>query len=328
MRKTIKNPVLISLIVLQAGLAGCRKDAANGGQVEISGTIEAVKTEVRAEAQGQVLQILVKEGQKVNKGDLLCVIDAEKIRIQIEQVIAGIDAAEARLRLAKIGTKKEMIAVAKTQVEITSKQLEIAEKDQQRLAKLLGEGAVSQTQKEKADLALKAAQEQHKGAQENYQMALRGSEKEELEMAAADVRGLDAQRQYLERVLRDTEVKSPVKGYIEVKNIELGELAVPGAVLFSIIDLGQTYVKAYIPEQYVGRVKVGSEVTVTCDSFPGKTFKGKADFISEEAEFAPRNIQTKEERLKLVYMVKSYLDNADGELKPGMPVDVKISLKP
>ncbi|MGA2586277.1 MAG: efflux RND transporter periplasmic adaptor subunit [Candidatus Aminicenantales bacterium] len=328
MRKIIKNPVLISLIVLLAGLAGCRKDAANGGQVEISGTIEAVKTEVRAEAQGQVLQILVKEGQKVNKGDLLCVIDAEKIRIQIEQVIAGIDAAEARLRLAKIGTKKEMIAVAKTQVEITSKQLEIAEKDQQRLAKLLGEGAVSQTQKEKADLALKAAQEQHIGAQENYQMALRGSEKEELEMAAADVRGLDAQRQYLERVLRDTEVKSPVKGYIEVKNIELGELAVPGAVLFSIIDLGQTYVKAYIPEQYVGRVKVGSEVAVTCDSFPGKTFKGKADFISEEAEFAPRNIQTKEERLKLVYMVKSYLDNADGELKPGMPVDVKISLKP
>lgn len=327
MRKIIKNPVLISLIVLQAGLAGCRKGAVNGGQVEISGTIEAVKTEIRAEAQGQVVQILVKEGQKVNKGDLLCVIDAEKIRIQIEQVIAGIDAAEARLRLAKIGTKKEMIAVAKTQVEITSKQLEIAEKDQQRMAKLLGEGAVSQTQKEKADLAFKAAQEQHKGAQENYQMALRGSEKEELEMAAANIRGLNAQRQYLERILRDTEVKSPVTGYIEVKNIELGELAVPGAVLFSIIDLGQTYVKAYIPEQYVGRVKVGSEVAVTCDSFPGKTFKGKADFISEEAEFAPRNIQTKEERLKLVYMVKSYLDNADGELKPGMPVDVKISLK-
>ncbi len=327
MRKIVKNPVLISLVVLLAGLAGCRKGAANGGQVEISGTIEAVKTEVRAEAQGQVLQILVKEGQKVNKGDLLCVIDAEKIRIQIEQVTAGIDAAEARLRLAKIGTKKEMIAVAKTQVEITSKQLEIAEKDQQRLAKLLGEGAVSQTQKEKADLALKAAQEQHKGAQESYQMALRGSEKEELEMAAANIRGLEAQRQYLERVLRDTEVKSPVKGYIEVKNIEIGELAVPGAVLFSIIDLGQTYVKAYIPEQYVGRVKVGSEVGVTCDSFPGKTFKGKADFISEEAEFAPRNIQTKEERLKLVYMVKSYLDNAEGELKPGMPVDVKISLK-
>jgi HlyD family secretion protein len=327
MRKIIKNPVLISLIVLQAGLAGCRKGAANGSQVEISGTIEAVKTEVRAEAQGQVLQILVKEGQKVNKGDLLCVIDAEKIRIQIEEVTAGIDAAEARLSLAKIGTKKEMIAVAKTQVEITSKQLEIAEKDQQRLAKLLSEGAVSQTQKEKADLALKAAQEQYKGAQENYQMALRGSEKEELDMAAANIRGLEAQRQYLERVLRDTEVKSPVKGYIEVKNIELGELAVPGAVLFSIIDLGQTYVKAYIPEQYVGRVKVGSEVAVTCDSFPGKAFKGKADFISEEAEFAPRNIQTKEERLKLVYMVKSYLDNADGDLKPGMPVDVKISLK-
>jgi len=327
MRKTIKNPALIAFIILQAGLLSCRKGPENGSQAEISGIIEAVKTDVRAQAQGEVTQVLVREGQNVEKGALLCVINADKLRIQIDQVKAGIEASEAKLRLAKIGTKKELISVAKTQVETAAKQLELAQKDQERMARLLSEGAVTQFQKEKADLGLKAAQDQHKSAQENYQMALRGREKEEIEMIQAEIQGLKTQEQYLQRLLQDTEVRSPVAGYIEVKHIELGELAVPGAVLFSLIDLRQTYVKAYVPEQYLGRVKLGSEVAVTCDSFPGKAFKGKVDFISSEAEFAPKNIQTKEERLKLVYMVKSYLDNPDGELKPGMPVDVKISLE-
>lgn len=327
MKKTIGCLAIIALISLQITTTGCRKGPSDGSQAEISGIIEAVKTDVRAQAQGEVERIPVKEGQKVQKGDLLCVINADKLRIQIDQVKAGIAATEAKLRLARIGTKKELIAVAKTQVETAAKQLELAQKDQERFAKLLSEGAVSLNQKERADLALKAAQDQHKNAQENYQMALRGREKEEIEIVQAEIQGQKTQEQYLQRLLQDTEVRSPVSGYIEVKHVELGELAVPGAVLFSLIDLGQTYVKAYVSEQYVGRVILGAEVAVTCDSFPDKSFKGKVDFISSEAEFAPRNIQTKEERLKLVYMVKSYLDNPAGELKPGMPVDVKISMK-
>jgi len=327
MKKTIKSPILTVLIILFIGGMSCQKSPDTGSRVEVSGIIEAVKTEVRAQCQGEAEKILAKEGQKVNRGDLLCVVNADKLRIQMDQVKSGLDAAQARLRLAKIGTKKELIAVAKNQMEVAAKQLELSQKDQERLARLLSEGAVSQVQKEKADLGLKAAQEQFKSAQENYQMALRGREKEEIEMIEAEIQGFKAQEQYLRRLLQDTEIRSPVAGYIEAKHIELGELAVPGAVLFSLIDLSQTYVKAYIPEKFMGLVKRGSEVTVACDSFPGKSFMGKVDFISDEAEFAPKNIQTKEERLKLVYMIKSYLDNPDGSLKPGMNVDVKISLK-
>jgi HlyD family secretion protein len=327
MSKTIRYFAFIVFIIMQLSLIGCGQGPADGSRAEISGIIEAVKTDVRAQAQGEIEQIPVKEGQRVQKGELLCVINADKLRLQIDQVKAGIAASEAKLRLARIGTKKELIAVSKTQVETAAKQLELAQKDQERMTKLLSEGAVSLNQKERADLALKAAQDQHKNAQENYQMAVRGREKEEFEMIQSEIQGLKIQEQYLQRLLQDTEVKSPISGYIEVKHIELGELAVPGAVLFSLIDLGQTYVKAYVSEQYVGRVILGAEVAVTCDSFPGKSFKGKVDFISSEAEFAPRNIQTKEERLKLVYMVKSYLDNPAGELKPGMPVDVKITMK-
>jgi HlyD family secretion protein len=324
--KKVRISLLLAVLTAAISAApGCRKGPDGETRVSVSGVIEAVTTNIQAQAQGEVEKVLVKEGQKVAKGDLLCTINSDKLRIQLDQVRAGIAGAKAKRQWAGIGTKKELIAVARSQVEIAAKQLELAEKDQQRFARLLAEGAVSQTQKEKADLALKAAQEQAKSARESYDMAVRGREKEEIDMTQADLEGLQAQEQYLLRLLQDTEVKSPVAGIVEVKNIEPGELAAPGAVLFSLIDLSQTYVKAYVPEKYLGRVKLGGEVEASCDSYPGKVFKGTVDFIASEAEFAPKNIQTKEERLKLVYMVKSYLENAAGDLKPGMPVDVAIA---
>jgi HlyD family secretion protein len=327
MKKITNLLSVIGLVFLQISLTNCQKKEAAPSEIEVSGIIEAVKTEIKAQAQGEIRQILVQEGQKVKKGDLFCLLDDEKLRIQLSQVKAGQDAAEARLRLAKMGTKKEMIAVAKNQEEIAAKQLELAQKDAERLAKLFSQGAVSQSLKEKADLALKAAQEQYKSAQENYRMAARGREKEEIEVVEAEIQGLKAQEQYLLRLLQDTEIRSPVDGILEIKHVEVGELALPGAILFSLIDLERTYVQAYVPEKYTGKVKLGSEVGVSCDSYPGKTYKGKVNYISDEAEFAPKNIQTKEERLKLVYMIKSYLENKAGELKPGMPVDVKIKIE-
>jgi len=326
MKKTICLLPVIGLLFLQISLINCRKKEETASEIEATGIIEAVKTEIKAQAQGEVKQILVQEGQKVKKGDVLCRLDEEKLRIQLSQVKAGKDAAQAKLKLTKMGTKKEMIAVAKNQVEIAAKQLELAEKDAERLARLFSQGSVSLSQKERADLALKTAQEQHKNAQENYQMALRGREKEEIEMVEAEIQGLMAQEQYLLRLIQDTEIRSPIDGILEIRHIEIGELALPGAILFSLIDLRQTYVQAYVPEKYTGRIKLGSEVAVSCDSYPGKIYKGKVNYISDEAEFAPKNIQTKEERLKLVYMIKSYLENAAGELKPGMPVDVKIKI--
>ncbi len=318
---------ILALALLQFIPAGCRTADKNGSFVEVSGIIEAVKTEIRAQSQGEITEVLAREGQKVQKGDLLCRIDTSKLLIQMDQVKAGIEASQARLALAKKGTKKELIAMAKNQMDIAAKQLEQAEKDQKRLARLLGENAVSQFQKEQADLALKAAQDQSASARENYQMALRGLEKEEIQMIEAEAKNLEAQRRLLEEHIRDADVRSPVSGVVEVKHVELGELAAPGMALFGLIDLGQTYVKAYVPERYLGLAKLGSAVAVSCDSFPGKTFAGKVDFIADEAEFAPKNVQTKEERLKLVYRIKSYLPNPDGELKPGMPVDVRITLK-
>jgi len=317
--------IVCGLAVLgAAGLFSCRKAAPGTGPLEISGLIEAISTDLRSQAQGEIKEVLVQEGQVVRAGELLCRIDDEKLRLQTAQVAAGLEAAGAKLRLARKGTKKELIAVARNQMDIAAKQLELARKDQERLSKLLGQGAVSEIQKEKADLALKAAEEQAQSAQENYDLAVRGRESEEIEMIQAEIRGLEAQRGLLERQIKDTEIRSPVDGLLEVKHVEPGELAMPGTVLFSLIDFQRTYVKAYVPEKEIGRVKVGTPLEVRCDSFPDRSFSGKVDYISGEAEFAPKNIQTKEERLKLVFLIKAYFDNPGRELKPGMPVDVTI----
>jgi len=209
-------------------------------------------------------------------------------------------------------------------LESAEKELDLARKDQERMAELLREGAVSQIQKDRADLKLKVSLEKYENAKENYQLALRGREEEEIDMVMAEIKSLQAHEQLLLRQVRDSEIKSPVSGYLAIRHIEVGELAFPGTTLFSLIDLGQTYVKTYVPEKYIGQIKLGNEVEVISDSFPGKVFRGKVDYISERAEFAPKDVQTKEARLKLVFMIKSYLDNPDGELKPGMPVDVRM----
>jgi HlyD family secretion protein len=222
------------------------------------------------------------------------------------------------------GTKKELIAVAKNQLESVEKELELAKKDQERMTRLFNQGAISQIQKEKADLKLKLVKEKYESALENYQLALRGKEKEEIEIVETEIKNLEAQEKLLLRQIKDSEIRSPIDGYVEIKHIEVGELALPGTILFTLLDLKRAYVKAYVSERFIGLIKRGDLVEVYSDSYPNKVFRGKVDYISDEAEFVPKDIQTKEERLKLVFMIKSYLENPNRELKPGMPVDVKI----
>jgi len=324
MRKILNLGLIFALILFFVLLPYCRSKNKDQNRIEVSGIIEAIETEIRSQVQGEVKQILVIEGQYIDKGDLMCLLDDEKLCLQLNQMRARLEGAKLKLKLFRKGTKKELIAVAKNQLESAEEELELARKDQERMAKLLSEGAVSQTQKEQADLRLKVSIDRYESAEENYQLALRGKEKEEIEMVEAEIKSLQAQEQLLLRQIQDSEIKSPINGYLNIKHVEVGELALPGTILFSLIDLTQTYVKTYVPERHIGRIKIGDKMEVFSDSFPEKVFRGKVNYISDKAEFAPKDIQTKEERLKLVFMIKSYLENSERELKPGMPVDVRI----
>jgi len=129
-----------------------------------------------------------------------------------------------------------------------------------------------------------------------------------------------------EAQLGNTVLRSPQAGVVLRKHVEPGEMIGAGTPVVTVADLGRIWLKIYIPEPQLGRVKLGQSVEVTTDSYPGKVYRGTVTFVSSEAEFTPKNIQTQEERVKLVFAVKVAVENESQELKPGMPADAKIRL--
>ena len=126
--------------------------------------------------------------------------------------------------------------------------------------------------------------------------------------------------------MEDTTVSSPIDGVVMVKSAEAGEIVAAGAVIATIGDLRRPWLRAYVAERDLGRVKLGADVKLTTDSYPGKVYHGKITFIASEAEFTPKQIQTPDERVKLVYRIKIDVDNPQQELKANMPVDAEIVL--
>ena len=176
-----------------------------------------------------------------------------------------------------------------------------AQKDRERAEQLFQNGAISSQQMDAARTA--------------YDVALA-----QRQQAAAAVT-------YSEARLRDTLLDSPITGVVLRKNAEEGEVMSAGAALFTIADLENTWVKVYVKEDKLGLVKLGQRADVSTDSYRGKAYPGVVTYIASEAEFTPKNVQTQEERVKLVFGIKVTVKNSAGELKPGMPADVNIHIK-
>jgi HlyD family secretion protein len=150
---------------------------------------------------------------------------------------------------------------------------------------------------------------------------------QELATARAQVKEAAAAIEVINTQIEYSRLHAPISGVVLVKNVESGEFIVPGGAVITLGDIQKPWLKAYINEPDLGKVKLGQRVSVTTDSYPGKVYAGEITFISSEAEFTPKNVQTAKERVKLVYRIKVSLENPRGELKPGMPADGKIHLQ-
>ena len=197
-----------------------------------------------------------------------------------------------------------------------------AEYDRQKA--LLDREVISQREFDAANAAFASAEAKEKDAAERLALLRKGPRKEQVEAARA--RALQARKalDLAETQLGYAELRSPVTGVVLSKAAEPGEVLPAGAPVVTAADLSTVWVRAYVEETDLGRVKLGQQASVTVDAFPGKSFPGRVAFISSEAEFTPRAVQTKGERVKLVYRVKVDVANPDMDLKPGMPADVAI----
>jgi HlyD family secretion protein len=320
------NPVhyLLALIIsLSALLYSCRPNNAN--LIESTGTVEATEVDIRTEAAGRILELLFDEGDWVKQGDILAQIDQDKQKIELARAKAQLAEAEAHLTLLIKGLRDKEVERAREAFLESEVLLKESKRDYKRTQKLFDQGVVDLGTRDKVEASYEAAQKRNAIAKKNYEIAVEGSRKEEIQAGEAVKEAAEAQVKLIERQLEDATITIPIDGVISERYVELGEVVSVGSLIATIIDLKHVWVMAYVSESNLGKIKLGQEGTIRVDSFPDKEFLGKVTFISPEAEFTPKNIQTKEERVKLVFGIKIEIDNPDQELKPGMPADAIIA---
>lgn len=322
-------------VVASVALAGCGEPE-TPGNVRVSGHVEATEVQVAAEVGGRLIELRVAEGDRVDKGDVIANLDTRDVELQVARARAERNAADAQVRLLLSGARPEDIRRAEAQVDVASAEvasiqaeLRAAETDLQRFEALLAANAGSQKQRDDAKARVEVGREREQGARERVRAAREavalleaGAQREEIESARARVASVDAQLALLEKMRTDAVVMAPVSGIVTQTLSDAGEIVAPRVPILVITDLDHAWANLFVPEPFMPMVSLGQAVDLVTDA--GNVVPGKVTFISPQAEFTPRNVQTAEERSKLVYRIKVSVDNSAGVLKQGMPVDAEL----
>ena len=329
--------LLVALAVTAAG--ACRKSGPTD-RVRVSGHVEADDVQVAPEVGGRILTLKVAEGDRVNQGDLIATIDTRDTELALARSRADRSQADAQVRLLLAGSRIEDVRQAEAQagaaqadVAAAESELSNSQTDLERYESLLRANAGSQKARDDAkarrDVAaerLTAAKERAKAARETAARVKAGSRKEEIDGARARLAMVDAQIATQEKALEDATVTAPVGGIVTEKLVNAGELVAPRTPLVVITDLDHAWGEVFVDEPLVPRITLGQPATLYTDA-GGQGAAGTVTFISPRAEFTPRNVQTAEERSRLVYRIKVSADNRNGTFKPGMPVEAELPLK-
>jgi HlyD family secretion protein len=276
----------------------------------------------------------------------------------IAQARANLSAARARLREVLAGSRPQEIEAARAEMDRAFSELQKLSKEWERAQHLYAARTISKREWDAAKAGFEVAQAQYERAKEQYDLVKKGPRnetieaarskvaearaalqvaeattlrveelKQELETAQARVKVARAELDLAETLISQTRLYAPISGMVLSKNMERGEIALPGSSVLTLGDLKKVWLRAYINETDLGRVKLGQPAEVSVDTYPKKVYRGRLSYISDQAEFTPKQIQTHEERVKLVYRIKIDIDNPLMELKSGMPADARIIIE-
>lgn len=294
-----------ALLVL---LAGCTEN--DGTAIEATGTIEATEVTVSAQTPGTIARLAVDEGTRVAAGDTLLSIDTREYRLLVDQAEANHAAAEAQWRLIATGARPEDLRQGEAAFESASRDLA-------RMRELRQSNSIPQKQLDDAELRSTLAEQ-------TLEKLRNGSRPEEVQAARARRDQAASQLAMARKKLDDCVVLAPTDGTVLNRFVERGEFVGMGSALVRIANLDRMDLTIYVPETQLPRIAIGQTARVTVDAFPERTFEGQVVFLSPTAEFTPKNIQTKDERTKLMFAVKIRVANPDGALKAGIPADVVL----
>jgi HlyD family secretion protein len=325
---------ILLILLVAVAIAGLlyyfftRGKEGDGSFIKVSGNIEATEVDVGFKISGRIVSRFFEEGDWVDQGKVLAKLDDEDLRNRFETARATLMSAQARLSKLLAGSRPEEIRQAEAGRNQAKFDLENKETQYERMKSLFEKRVVPKEILDNAEAAFKIAKASFQKATENYLLVKEGPRKEDIEDARAQVEQARASLKLTETQLSYTTLYSPISGVVLVKSGEVGEVVNPGTSIVTLADIDNVWLKAYIPETDLGKVKWGQEVIVTTDLRPKKEYRGRISFISSQAEFTPKQIQTEKERVTLVYRIKVDIANRDRELKPGMPADGRILLIP
>ena len=328
------------VVPLLAASAACAP-AADPNTLRVSGHVEATEVRLAPEMGGRVLSLNVKEGDRIQTGAVVLTLDATDLQLAIARAKTEQASAEAQLRLVRASARSEDVKQAEAQVEAAKAdipaakaELDAAAADLQRFDLLLSRKSGSQkqrddaaTRRDGAQARVEAAQTRVEAAEATLARVKAGARREEVAVAESRIATAQAAIASLEDQLKDATLVSPVAGIVTEKLTEMGEVVAPRAPVVVITDLDHAWADVYVPEPAVPRITLGQPATLFTDA-GGAGLTGTVTFISPKAEFTPRNVQTADERAKLVYRIRVTVDNSGGVLKQGMPVDADLALAP
>ncbi len=323
-----RRRIAAGLVLLAAGTAvwlGFLRGDQNQADLTASGTVEATEAELGFAAGGRIVEIRVHEGDSVQPGDTLALLDLEEMRARREQMNAQVSFAKAQLLELERGTRAEEVTQSRAADAAAQQKLEDAEKDLQRSRRLAEGGAISEQALEKAKVAYDLAKSAYEQARAELDLREKGPRFERISAQRAQVAIAEAQVLATDAALNNMTIRATFPGRVTVRHRELGEAVTPGAAVLTVMNPDDRWVRIYIPENRVGAVQLGEKARISSDTYQNKSYSGEVVHIAEQAEFTPRNVQTAEERVKLVYAVKVRITGDPAfELKPGMPADVLL----
>lgn len=384
-------PILLLVVLAGGGYwYWSRQQAqANANRILVSGNLELTQVDMSFKTPGRIVELNVREGDWVKKGQVIARLDDAQLAQQRERDLASVSGAEsayqqlqtsieyqqatiesdiaarraevaqaqARLDDLLAGSRQQEIAQAQAAVIDAKAWNDVAKSDWERAQTLYSREDISTSQYDQARTKVDSTAALLRQAEERLALVKEGPRKEEIAaaraavarsqaaVATAEANRIELKRKQQELTSRraeiarnraqvgmtevqisDTTIVSPIDGVVLLKAVEAGEVVAAGTTIVSIGDLDHPWLRAYINETYLGRIHLGGTVSLSTDSFPNKRYEGRISFIASEAEFTPKQIQTKEERVKMVYRIKIEVDNKEHELKNNMPVDAEIVL--
>ncbi len=326
--KRIVKPLVILLIIAALGVSAGWflkvEENQSRDTLTLYGNIDIRNAQLAFTEPERIARVMVEEGDRVKEGEVLAILHADRLRAQIRQVSAEIAAQQQVVDKLVSGARPQEIEQAKAEVAAARVQVKNAAKNMERIQKTADTGATSQQILDDTIARLEVERAKLRVKEKALNLLLEGPRKEDIAAARARLDALNASLALLNVRLGDMTLKSPAAGIIENRILEPGEMAGPTSPVFTLALTDPKWARVYVPEPDLGRIQQGMRAVIQSDSFPDRHFDGWVGFISPEAEFTPKNVESPDLRTKLVYEVRIFVHDPGDQLRLGMPVTVTV----